>query len=180
MYVPRPNLKEIITGSLSRTSWKIDHFLTTTNYFVEEAGFPQGKLPDQERFCPYRNDFFQVFTDVFENILDVDDAIVNAWYDYVTSFPHKLYNEMNRHIVTELRKHHISCDIDEDEIFGGLIAFQTGVVYRLVKQSMAAHDQIVKAISELEARPIRTRRDITDMEGEDKTLLTLKPRLVPI
>ncbi len=39
---------------------------------------------------------------------------------------------------------------------------------------MAAHAQIVKAISELEARPIRTRRDITCMEGEAKTLLTLK------
>ncbi len=39
---------------------------------------------------------------------------------------------------------------------------------------MAVHDQIVKAISELESRPIRTRRDITYMEGEAKILLTLK------
>ena len=81
---------------------------------------------------------------------------------------------MNRQVVTELLKHQIPSDIDEDEIFGGLIAFQSGVVFRLVKQSMAAHDQIVKAISELESRPIRTRRDITYMEGEAKLLLTLK------
>ncbi len=81
---------------------------------------------------------------------------------------------MNRQIVTELLKHHIPCDIDEDETFGGLLALQSGVVFRLVKQCMAVHDQIVKAIGELEARPIRTRRDITYMEGEAKILLTLK------
>ncbi len=39
---------------------------------------------------------------------------------------------------------------------------------------MAAHDQIIKAVSKLESRPIRTRRDITSMEGEAKILLTLK------
>ena len=68
MYVPRS--REIITGSesLSRTSWKIDHLLTTANYFVEEAGFPYGKLQDQELYCPHRNGYFQVFTDVFGNI----------------------------------------------------------------------------------------------------------------
>ena len=81
---------------------------------------------------------------------------------------------MNRQIVTELLKHHIPCDIDEDETFGGLIALQSGVVFRLVKQSMAAHDQIVKAISDLESRPICTRRNITYMEGEAKILLPLK------
>ncbi len=81
---------------------------------------------------------------------------------------------MNRQIVTELIKHQIPCDIDEDEIFGGLIIFQSGVVFRLVKQAMGAYDQIVKAISELESRPIRNRRDITYMEGEAKILLTLK------
>ncbi len=58
-----------------------------------------------------------MFTDVLGNILDVNDDIVNAWYDDVTSFQHKLYNEMNRQIVTELLKHHIPCDMDEDETF---------------------------------------------------------------
>jgi hypothetical protein len=100
MYVPRS--KELYNGPLSRASWKIDHLLTTASYFVDQVGFQEGKLPDHELFCPYRNDYFQVFTDAFGNILDVDDPVVNAWYDYVTSFPHKLYNEMNRQIVTEL------------------------------------------------------------------------------
>ncbi len=62
--------------------------------------------------------YYQVFADVFGNVLDVDDDIVNAWYDDVTSFPHKLYNEMNRQIVTELLKRQIPCDFDEDETFG--------------------------------------------------------------
>ena len=140
MYVPRS--KEISNGSLSRASWKIDHLLTTASYFVDEVGFQYGKLPDYELHCPHRNGYFQVFTDVFGNALDVDDDTVNAWYDDVTSFPPKLYNEMNWQIVAELLKHQIPCDIDEDETFGGLIAFQSGVVFRLVKQSMASYDQI--------------------------------------
>jgi hypothetical protein len=80
---------------------------------------------------------------------------------------------MNRKIVAELTKHQILCD-EVDETFGGLLAFQSAVVFRLVGQSMASIDQIVKAIGELEARPIRNRRDITYMEGEAKILLTLK------
>ncbi len=124
--------------------------------------------------CPHSNGFFQVFTDAFGNILDVDDDTVKAWYDDITSFPPKLYNEMNRQIVAELLKHQVPCEIDEDETFGGLLAFQSGVVFRLVKQSMASYDQIVKAIAELESRPIPSRRDIIYMEGEAKILLTLK------
>ncbi len=115
MYVPRS--KELTNGSLSRTAWKIDHLLTTASYFVDEVGFQDGNLPDYEIYCPHRNGYFQVFTDVFGNVLDVDDDSVNAWYDDVTSFPPKLYNEMNRQIVTELGKHHIG-DFDEDETFG--------------------------------------------------------------
>jgi hypothetical protein len=77
MYVPR--FKEI--------SWKLDHLLTTASYFVDEVCFQYGKLPDYELHCPHRNGYFQVFTDVFGNVLDVDDDTVNAWYDNVTSFP---------------------------------------------------------------------------------------------
>jgi hypothetical protein len=172
MYVPRS--KEISNGPLSRASWKIDHLFTTASYFVDEVGFQYEKLPDYELYCPHRNGYFQVFTNVFGNVLDVDDDAVNAWYADVTSFPHKLYNELNRQVVTELLKHQVPCDIDDEEVFGRLIAFQSGVVFRLVKHSMAAYDQIVKAITELESRPIRSRRDITYMEGEAKILLTLK------
>jgi hypothetical protein len=172
LYVPRS--KEISNGSLSSASWKIDHLLTTANYFVDEVGFQYGNLQDYKLYCPHRNGYFQVFTDVFGNVLDVDDDIVNAWYDDVTSFQPKLYNEMNLQIVAELLKHQVPCDIDEDETFGGLLAFESGVVFRLVKQSTASYDQIVKAIAELESRPIRSRRDITYMEGEAKILLTLK------
>jgi hypothetical protein len=71
-------------------------------------------------------------------------------------------------------KHQVPCDIDDEETFGGLIAFQSGVVFRLVKQVMSSYDQIVKAITELESRPIRSRRDITFMEREAKILLTLQ------
>ena len=113
MYVPR--FKEISNGSLGRASMKINRLLTTTSYFVDEVGFQYGKLPDYELYCSHRNGYYQVFTDGFGNVLDVDGDIVNAWYDDVASFPHKLYNEMNRQIVTELLKHQIPCDIDEDE-----------------------------------------------------------------
>ncbi len=141
---------------------------------MDDIGFPYGTLPDYKEFCQYRNGSFQVFTDVFENILDVDDDIVNSWYDDVTSFPLKLYNEMNRQIVAELVKHQVPYEIEVNETFGGLLAFQSGVVFRLVKQSMASYDQIVKVIGDLESRPVRNRRDITYMEGEAKILLTLK------
>jgi len=172
MYIPRS--REIGPNGLNRAQWKIDHLLTTAEYFVDDIGFPYGTLPDYKAPCEFRlGDSFSVFTDVFGNILDVDDDIVNSWYDDVTSFPPKLYNEMNRQIVAELTKHHIPCD-EVDETFGGLLAFQSEIVFRLVRQSMASIDQIVKAISELESRPIRNRRDITYMEGEAKILLTLK------
>ncbi len=72
MYVPRS--KEITNGSLSRASWKIDHLLTTASYFVNEVGFPYGKLPDHELYCPHRNGYFQVFTEILGNILDVESS----------------------------------------------------------------------------------------------------------
>ena len=172
MYVPR--LEEIRDGTLTNILWKINHFLTTVDYFVDQAGFPEGKLPDEEVFCPSLQIKHKVFTDAFGVIQDVDDVAVIAWYDYVTTFPPKLYNEMNKHIAAELRKRHIPCDIKHDEPFGALIAFQNRVVFRLVKQTMSAQDQIAKAISELEHRPITTRNDILDIEGEANILLTLK------
>ena len=64
MYVPRS--KELSNGSLSRASWKIDHLLTTASYFVDEVGFQYGNIPDHELYCPHRNGYFQVFTDVLE------------------------------------------------------------------------------------------------------------------
>ncbi len=75
MYVPRS--REMVNG-LSRVSWMIDHLLTTADYFVDEAGFQYGNLPDYKEHCPHRNGFFQVFTDAFGNILDVDDDTVNS------------------------------------------------------------------------------------------------------
>jgi hypothetical protein len=126
MYVPRS--REIVNG-LNCASWKIDHLLTTADYFVDEVGFPYGNLPDYKEFCQHRNGSFQVFTDAFGNILDVDDDIVNSWYDDVTSFPPKFYNEMNRQIVAELVKHQVPYEIEVDETFGGLLAFQFGVVF---------------------------------------------------
>ena len=109
MYIPRS--REMGPNGLNRAQWKMDHLLTTAEYFVDEIGFPYGTLPDYKAPCMYRaGDSFSVFTDVFGNILDVDDDIVNSWYDDVTSFPPKLYNEMNRQIVAELTKHHIPCD----------------------------------------------------------------------
>ena len=141
MYIPRS--KEMGANGLNPVLWKFDHLLTTAAYFVDELGFPYGTLPDYKVPCEYRaGDLFPVFTDIFGNILDVDDDIVNSWFVDVTSFPPKLYNEMNRQVVTELLKHHIPCD-EVDETFGGLLAFQSGVVLRLVRQSMASIDQIV-------------------------------------
>ena len=171
MYVPRS--REIVDG-LNPTLWKINHLLTTADYFVDEIGFPSGNLPDYNEFCKYRRGSFKVFTDVFGNTFDVDHDIVDSWYEAVTSFPPKLYNEMNRQIVAELVKHQVPYEIEMDETFGGLLSFQSGVVFRLVRQSMASYDQIVKAIGELESRPVRSRRDISYMEGEVKILLTLK------
>ena len=43
LYVQRTS--EMVTRSLGRSAWKIDHLLTTSRYFVQEAGFPEGKLP---------------------------------------------------------------------------------------------------------------------------------------
>jgi hypothetical protein len=63
MYVPRS--REMVNGSLNRASWKIDHLLTTADYFVDGAGFQYGNLPDYKEHCPHRNGLFQVFTDAF-------------------------------------------------------------------------------------------------------------------
>jgi hypothetical protein len=77
MYVPRS--KEMVTGSLRRTSWKINHLLTTANYFVEEAGFPQ--LEESYRMKNKSAPAAVISSKcspTFGNILDVDDAAVNA------------------------------------------------------------------------------------------------------
>ena len=168
MYVPRA--KEIQDGTL--THWKIDHLLTTSDYFVEQ-GFQEGKLPDHKEFCDYRLADCQVFTNAFGEIQDPDHHTVIAWYEYVTTFPAKLYNEMNKHVAAELRKRIIPCEIKHDEPFGALIAFQR-VTFRLIKQAIAAQDQIAKALRELEQLQIHTRNDIINMEAEANILLTLK------
>ncbi len=68
MYIPRS--REMGANGLSRVLWKIDHLLTTAEYFVDEIGFPYGTLPDYKAPCEYRaGDSFSVFTDVFGNIL---------------------------------------------------------------------------------------------------------------
>ena len=61
MYIPRS--REIGPNGLNRAQWKIDHLLTTAEYFVDEIGFPYGTLPDYKAPCEYRaGDSFSVFT----------------------------------------------------------------------------------------------------------------------
>jgi hypothetical protein len=64
MYIPRS--REIVNG-LNRAVWKMNHLLTTAEYFVDEVGFPYGTLPDYKEHCEYRGDLFPVFTDVFRS-----------------------------------------------------------------------------------------------------------------
>ena len=172
-YIPKKD--EMKGKGLRKSHWKIVHFLTTADYFIDEAGFPSGKLPNHKEWCQHRGDAFTVYVNVFGEVLYVDDPDVEGMYDGLVNFPVKLYNEMNRQFALALQKHFATpLAIDDAEPFGALMAFQRHVIWRLVKQCIDAHNQIGRALSALEIIPLRSRLDVSNMEAGASVLLSFK------
>jgi hypothetical protein len=118
---------------LDKRQWKNNHFFGTAQYFIDFAGFPEGKHPNYEEWCSLRNNKFIVPVSVYGDIIRFDDMKINKWYDDVVKFPPKLYNTMNNLVTAVLQKHFVELPIiDEEEPFGALMIFQRHVVWKLV------------------------------------------------
>ena len=160
---------------LNKKYWKAHHFLATAQYYVDQAGFPSGKLPCHEEWCDYRQDACTVYVSVFGEVIKFHDPIYIQWYDQIVAFPQDMYNTLNNHVTTVLQKHFADPPaIDEEEPFGALMFFQRHVVWRLVLLCIRAYPQINKAIVELEARSIQSSDDVSKLEEEARLLLTFK------
>ena len=170
-----PTKAEMNGKGMRKKNWKIPHFLPTADYFIEHAGFPPGKLPSHEEWCEYRNDSFTVYVNVFGEVLRVDDAEVIEMYDELVNFPIKLYNDVNRQFINALQKNFADpIDIDDDEPFGALMAFQRHVVWKMVKQCIDAYPQIARSLGKLEISPLTSRNDVERMRKEAMVLLPFK------
>ncbi len=97
-----PTNAEMNGRGLNKRRWKINHFFGTAQYFIDFAGFPEGKHPNFEEWCPQRNDKFIVPVSVFGDIIRFDDQRTIQWYDQIVAFPPKLYNALNSLVTAAL------------------------------------------------------------------------------
>ena len=171
MYIPT---KIEMRGKGLGPNWKLNHYLVDAEYFVEHAGYPQGKLPCFVEYCNYRNGPFPVFVNATGDVIRYDDHSILEWYDEISKFPPKLYPEMNKLITSALQKHFESVTIDDEEPFGALMVYQRNVVWRLSLQCIRAYSQINRALILAEQGPIQSQADVAKLEEEAKMLLTFK------
>ena len=170
-----PTSVEMAGRGLNKRRWKINHFFGTAQYFIESAGFPEGKHPNHEEWCALRNDRFIVPVSVYGDIIRFDDPKVISWYDQIVAFPPKLYNALNSLVTAALQKHFAELPIiDEEEPFGALMIFQRHVVWKLVLQCIRAYPQISMALTSIEATPINNPADVNKLEADAHMLLTFK------
>jgi hypothetical protein len=123
-----------VMGGLDSKNWKIGHFLTTADYFEQNVGYPQGKLPSQEVWCNCRNDHVPVSVNAVGKITTVDDPELIEMYEGLMLFPVKLYKEMCKQFTNVMQKHfaeHIR--IDDSKPFGAVMAFKQNVIWKLSK-----------------------------------------------
>jgi hypothetical protein len=84
-----PTNAEMNGRGLNKRRWKINHFFGTAQYFIDFAGFPEGKHPNFEEWCSQRNDKFvvPVSLSVFGDIIRFDDPKIIQWYDRIVASP---------------------------------------------------------------------------------------------
>jgi hypothetical protein len=150
-----PTGAELNGGGIDRRHWKINHLFGTAKFFIEIAGFPEGKHQNHEEWCPLRNNKFQVPVSVHGDIIRFDDPRIINYYEDLVKVPSKLYNAINNMVTSVLQKHFVELPmIDEDEPFGALMIFQRHVVWKLALQCIRAYPQINMALASLESTPI--------------------------
>ena len=76
MYIPT---KIEMRGKGLGPNWKLNHYLVDAEYFVEHAGYPQGKLPCFVEYCNYRNGPFPVFVNATGDVIRNDDHSILEW-----------------------------------------------------------------------------------------------------
>jgi hypothetical protein len=170
-----PTGAELNGGGIDRRHWKINHLFATAQFYIETAGFPEGKYPNHEEWCHLRNNKYQVSVSVYGEIIRFNDPRIIKYYEDLAKVPSKLYNSINNMVLPVLQKHFVELPmIDEDEPFGALMIFQRHVVWKLVLQCIRAYPQINMALTSIEATPITNTADVQKFEAGANMLLTFK------
>jgi hypothetical protein len=108
------------------SDWRHSNFLYTAAQSIErEFGFSEDHLTHQRHYCTYSDGEYEVFIDIYGNVMDIDDPELDHLFDQAQNFPEKLHKEFCRVLHTILSQEFSNVfNIDPDELLGALIAYQ--------------------------------------------------------
>jgi hypothetical protein len=170
-----PTNEEMRGRGLNKRRWKMHHFFCDAQHFITSAGYPEGKHPYYDEWCPVRNDWYPVLVSVLGDIIHLDDPKNEQWHADIVSFPPELYNAMNNLVTASLQKHIANLpSIDDEEPFGALMIFQRHIIWKMSLQCIRAYPQINKELTIIESKPITSTADVNYLEEKATVLLTFK------
>ena len=133
-------------------------FLTTAGYF-ELEGFKENCYSSETVWCSHRNQEVPITMDVFGNDVTIDDPEYAEMSKAVLALPSLIYKEAGNLLIAAMQKH-VNTDemqVDANEPFGALIAFQREIIFTLVKTCLEQATTIQNMLIELQRFPIRSR-----------------------
>ena len=171
----RDNMSLTPTGQPKISDWRVSDFLFTAESAEGEFGYPVGLLQRKQHYCLYREGAFPVFVDVYGNTIDIDDQELNQIINQARNFPEKLYKEFNRTLLSTVNTLILNVlDIDSDEPFGVLIAYQQAVVARICKEAKSSFPAIEGELLKLAARNVGSRMEANAQREGAETYLSLR------
>ena len=171
----RDNMSLSQAGQPIFSDWRHSDFLYTAESIEREFGFPEGLLSHQRHYCTYREGEYEVFLDIYGNVVDIDDPELDAIFRQARNFPEKLHKEFCRLVQTTFGQVFSNVlDLDPDEPFGALIAYQHLVPIRITKEAKQGFTAIEKELNKLAAKPLRSRQDANTLREGAEVFLSLR------
>ena len=171
----KDNMSLTPTGLPKISDWRTSDFLYTAESAERDFGYPVGLLSREQHYCQYRDGVFPVFTDIYGYKIDIDEPELDYIIQQARNFPEKLFKEYNRVLHnTYLQNFSNVLDIDMDEPFGIMIAYQQTVISRICKEAKQAFPAIDAELSKLAARQLRSRLDANTLRDGAETYLSLR------
>ena len=90
----KDNMSLSPTGQPICSDWRTSDFLYTAESAEREFGYPAGLLARQHYYCSYREDVFPVFTDIYGNVIAIEDSDLSNIVYQARNFPEKLFKEL--------------------------------------------------------------------------------------
>ena len=132
----RDNMSLSQAGQPIFSDWRHSDFLYTAESIERDHGYPEGLLTHKLHWCPYREEEFPVFIDIYGNVINIDDQDLDITFRQARNFPEKLHKEFSRTMQTLWSQIFAgSLDIESEEPLGALIAYQQSVVIRISKKA---------------------------------------------